>query len=104
MAKNYAHSGSAPLFTAPEGGVTAGIPVALDALVVIPLEDAAEGEKFVGHTGGAWTVPCTQGLTTGAKVAVLAGELVADGTEESTPCGKLLTDEAGGEATLLLVQ
>ena len=49
-------------------------------------------------------MPCASGLTAGSKVAVLAGELVADGTAESTPCGKLTTDVAGGKADFLLVQ
>ncbi len=104
MAKNFVQSGSAPTFIAPAGGVLSGIPVAINDLVVVPLDDAAEGEPFVGHTGGVWNVPCASGLTTGSKVAVLAGELVADGTAESTPCGKLTTDVAGGKADFLLVQ
>lgn len=104
MAKNFVQSGSAPTFIAPAGGVVAGIPVALNALVVVPLDDAKAGEEFVGHTGGVWKVPCANGLKTGVSVAVLAGELVADDTAESTPCGKLTADEAGGLADFLLVQ
>lgn len=104
MAKNYVQSGKAPTLIAPAGGVTAGVPVAIDALVVVPLEDAAAGEPFTGHTDGVWNVPCTAGLTAGAKVSLLAGELVADGTAESVPCGKLITAESSGTADLLLVQ
>lgn len=104
MAKNFVQSGSAPTLIAPAGGVVSGIPVALGALVVIPLDDAAEGEPFVGHTGGVWNVPCANGLLLGAKVAVLAGELVADGTAESVYCGKLTADESNGMVDFLLVQ
>lgn len=104
MAKNFVQSGSAPTLIAIAGGVAAGVPVAINDLVVVPLEDAAAGEPFVGHTGGVWKVACANGLEAGAKVAVLAGELVADGTAGSTPCGKLLTSESGGFADVLLVQ
>lgn len=104
MAKNFVQSGSAPTLIAPTGGVVSGIPVAINDLVVVPLDDAAAGESFVGHTGGVWNVPCAAGLTAGSKVAVLSGELVADGTAESTPCGKLITDAASGVADFLLVQ
>lgn len=104
MAKNYVQSGSAPTFIAPAGGVLSGVPVAINDLVVVPLDDAAEGEPFVGHTGGVWNVACANGLTAGSKVAVLAGELVAEGTAEAVYCGKLTTSEAGGKADFLLVQ
>lgn len=104
MAKNFVQSGSAPTFIAPAGGVVSGVAVALGDMVVIPLDDAAEGEPFVGHTGGVWNSACANGLTAGAKVAVLAGELVADGTAEAVYCGKLTTDESGGKADFLLVQ
>lgn len=57
MAKNFVQSGSAPTFIAPAGGVLSGIPVAINDLVVVPLDDAAAGEPFVGHTGGVWNVP-----------------------------------------------
>lgn len=104
MAKNFVQSGKTLTLPAPAGGVTAGIPVAIGDLVVVPLADAAEGENFVGHTDGVWNAPAAAGLLQGAKVAVLAGELVADGTAESTYCGKLVTDVADGTADFLLVQ
>lgn len=104
MAKNFVQSGSTGTFTAPAGGVVSGIPVALGAMVVIPLDKAAAGEEFVGHTGGVWNVPCAAGLTLGAKVAVLEGSLVADETVDSVYCGKLFTAESGGFADLLLLQ
>jgi predicted RecA/RadA family phage recombinase len=104
MAKNFVESGSTGTFVAPAGGVKSGIPIALALLVVIPLDDAAEGEEFVGHTGGVWNVPCAAGLTLGAKVAVLDGALVADETAESVYCGKLFTAESDGFADLLLLQ
>lgn len=104
MAKNFVQSGSAPTLIAPTGGVVSGIPVAINDLVVVPLDDATAGESFVGHTGGVWNVPCANGLAAGAKVAVLGGELVAEGTAESTYCGKLLAAESGGFAEFLLLQ
>lgn len=104
MAKNFVQSGTTGTFIAPVGGVTSGVMVALGAMVVIPLDDAAEGEEFVGHTGGVWNVPCAAGLTLGAKVAVLDGALVADETVDSVYCGKLFAAESGGFADLLLLQ
>lgn len=104
MAKNFVQSGTTGTFIAPAGGVLSGIPVALGLMVVVPLDDAAADEEFVGHTGGVWNVPCTAGLTEGVKVALLNGTLVADETEDAVYCGKLFADEAGGFADLLLLQ
>lgn len=102
MAKNFVQEGHCPEFTAPAGGVTAGVPVVLGTLVVIPLTDAAEGEGFAGRTGGVWSLPCAAGLTLGAKVGWLDGELVAAATAEAVEFGKLITAEAGGYADALL--
>lgn len=104
MAKNYVQSGSAPTFIAPAGGVKAGVPVALSAMVVVPLDSAAAGEEFVGHTCGGWRVACAEGLKTGDAVGLLDGALVAAATENAIACGKLLSDEAAGYVDWLLVQ
>jgi len=104
MAKNFSSDGSTVSFVAPTGGAVAGQPLALDQLVVMPLSSGPKGTLLVGVTNGAWVVPVAAGLKLGAKVSVLAGALVADGTADSVPFGKLLADELGGYAEALLVQ
>ncbi|KAF2406421.1 Predicted phage recombinase, RecA/RadA family [Pseudomonas antarctica] len=104
MAKNYQGAGMQRAFIAPTGGVSSGVPIALGALVVVPLEDAAKGQPFTGVLGGSWLLPSTGALKVGAKVGLLAGGLVADGTADSVPFGKLLADAAGGFAEALLIQ
>ncbi|MNL81383.1 hypothetical protein D3C87_2084790 [compost metagenome] len=49
-------------------------------------------------------LPVTGALKAGVKVSVLAGVLVAEGTADAVPFGKLLTDAAGGFAEALLIQ
>ena len=104
MAKNYQGAGMQRSFIAPTGGVVGGVPLALGALVVVPLEDAAKGQPFTGVLGGSWVLPSTGALKVGAKVSLLAGGLVADGTADAVPFGKLLGDAAGGFAEALLIQ
>lgn len=41
--------------TAPSGGVTAGTAVLIGQALVIPLDDAAEGDSFRGAIGGTWS-------------------------------------------------
>lgn len=102
MAKNYVQDGNVLSLTAPAGGVVSGGIYAIGALVVVAGGNAAAGEPFQGHAAGVWNVPAAAGLTAGAAVAVLDGELVAAGTEGATACGKLVSDEAGGFARLRL--
>lgn len=104
MAKNYQGAGLQRSFIAPTGGVVGGVPVALGSLVVVPLEDAVKGQPFTGVLGGAWILPITGALKAGTKVGFLAGGLVADGTADAVPFGKLLSDAAGGFAEALLIQ
>jgi predicted RecA/RadA family phage recombinase len=104
MAKNYSSDGSTVNFVAPTGGAVAGQPCVLVQLVVMPLGSGPKGTPLVGVTNGAWNIPTAPGLKQGAKVSVLAGALVADGTTDSVPFGKLLADESGGYAEALLVQ
>lgn len=104
MAKNYQGAGMQRPFIAPTAGVSSGVPIALGTLVVVPLGDAAKGQPFTGILGGSWLLPVTGALKTGAKVSLLAGGLVADGTADSVPFGKLLGDAAGGFAEALLIQ
>lgn len=40
--------------------------------------------------------PSATGITAGAKVSAKEGGIVADGTEDSFPCGKAVTAAAGG--------
>ncbi|KAA0015496.1 DUF2190 family protein [Salinicola corii] len=106
MAKNFNGSGKTLTMIAPAGGVTSGIPVVLGALVLVPLDSAAEGEEFVGHTYGEWKdVPCASGLVAGASVSMLDDEMVAAGAADSAgPIGALTTDAADGVATVFIVQ
>ncbi|MQU22144.1 DUF2190 family protein [Pseudomonas helleri] len=104
MAKNYSGSGETVTFVAPVGGAVAGVPVAVNDLVLIPLQSGAKDAVLVGRTGGAWNVPATAGLKTGQKVGVLAGVLVAAATASAVYCGKLTSDTVGGFAEFLLIQ
>ncbi len=104
MAKNYAGTGDTVTFVAPAGGAVAGEPLALNDLVVIPLQDGAKGAVLVGRTNGVWTLATAVGLKRGQKVSALAGALVAPGTEGAMPFGKLMSDVVGGYADAMLVQ
>lgn len=104
MAKNYSDTGRARTFKSPTGGTKSGVPVVINTLVVIPLEDTVKDQPFTGVLGDAWVLPVTGALKTGVKVSVLAGVLVADGAADAVPFGKLLTDAVGGFAEALLIQ
>jgi predicted RecA/RadA family phage recombinase len=102
MATNYVQDGNVLTLTAPTGGVVSGGIYAIGKLVVIANGDAAEGEPFQGHATGVWRVPADTGLTAGAAVGLLDGELVAAATQDAIACGKLVTAEAGGYANVRL--
>ena len=102
MAKNYVQDGSVLPLIAPAGGVVSGEVVAIGKLVVVAHEDAAEGQPFEGYPCGVWRLPCDAGLTAGAAVGLLNGELVAAATAEAVACGKLVTAESGGYANVRL--
>lgn len=96
--KNFIQDGSVLTLIAPAGGVVSGTPVAIGQLVVVPVTTVAAGLPFQGHAVGVFRLPCAGGLLVGAKVSLLAGALVADGTALSIPCGKLTASESGGFA------
>lgn len=102
MATNHIQDGKVLKLIAPTGGVVSGGIYAIGALVVIALVTAKKDEEFAAATGGVWSVPAAAGLTAGAAVGLLSGELVAAATELSVTCGKLVTDTTGGYADLLL--
>ena len=104
MSKNYQGAGQTVTFISPTGGTTSGVPLAINSLVVIPMDTTKKGEPCVGALGGSWQLPVTGALKQGAKVSLLAGGLVADGTADAVPFGKLLTDASGGFAEALLIQ
>jgi predicted RecA/RadA family phage recombinase len=54
--KNYVQSAMSFDFVAPVGGVVSGTPVLLGSLLVIPVGDAAVGEKFAGMLEGIYTL------------------------------------------------
>lgn len=103
MAKNHVSSGKTVGFVAPTGGAVAGVPVALNDLVLVPLSGGPEGAPLVGVTDGEWRVAADGALKQGQKVNVLAGVLVAPEVADSVPFGKLTTDMAGGFANALLI-
>lgn len=104
MAKNYVSTGSSITLRAPTGGSVAGVPQVIGSLAVIPLQSGPKDTLITYRTCDAWRVPSTAGLKAGAKVSVLAGVLVADGTADSLPYGKLLSDTVDGFADVLIVQ
>ena len=106
MAKNYVQDGKVVDAIAPAGGVTAGTPVLIGTLMLIPLVTAVEGATFSGATDGVWQLPCTTGLTAGAMVKWDATNsiLVADSAKDGDDFGKLTIAESGGYANALLVQ
>jgi len=70
MAKTYIQPGDVLTFTAPTGGVTAGVPVLIGALVVIPTASVAQTLPFSGMITGVHSAPKTdsQAWTEGALV------------------------------------
>lgn len=63
MATNFNQPAEIREFTAPSGGVVAGTPVLIGALVVIPLVTAAQTIRFNGALAGEWTLPKATGAT-----------------------------------------
>lgn len=103
MAKNIVSNGNTLDFTAPAGGAVAGVPVAINDLVLIPISGGPEGTKLVGFTGGEWRVAANGALTAGQKVSVKDGVLVAPATADSVPFGKLTSNMVSNMATALLI-
>lgn len=64
--KNYVGPGKIMDFTAPSGGVTAGTPLLIGALIVIPEVSAAENVRFAGAVEGVFDVPAATHATTQA--------------------------------------
>ena len=102
MATNYIQDGNQIELAAPTGGVKAGKPYAIGALVVVALNDAAKDAPFVGVTGGVWEIEAAASLTAGAAVGLLDGELVAAATSGAIPCGYVL-DATGASAKAVRV-
>jgi hypothetical protein len=61
------------------------------------------GTKLVGFTRGESRVAANGALTTGQKVNVKDGVLVAPATAGSVPFGKLTSDMVSNAATALLI-
>lgn len=104
MATNHVSNGATVTLPAPTGGSVAGVPQVIGDLAVMPLQSGAKGMSITYYTGGCWRAPTAAGLKAGAKVSVLGGSLVAAGTADSAPYGKLLSDSLGGYAEVLIVQ
>lgn len=104
MAKNFVCEGRQMPFIAPAGGVTAGKPIKIGALTVVPLETALAGVEFTGALAGVWMLPCDTALAVGAAVKWDGAKLVADTTKDADDFGKLVSSGASGYAEALLVQ
>lgn len=64
MSRTFSHEGEVVTLTAPTGGVTAGTPVLITNLLVIPRTTAAEAASFDGDVCGVHTgVPKATGAT-----------------------------------------
>ena len=72
---------------APSGGVTADVPVVIGNLCVIPVTDAAEGEKFAGCAIGVFELP----KATGGGQSFAAGAIV----EWDSATGKCIANAGG---------
>ncbi len=104
MAKNYVSAGASISLPAPTGGSVAGVPQVIGDLAVMPLQSGPKGTVITYRTCDSWSVPAAAGLKAGTKVSVLNGGLVAAGTADSAPFGKLLSDTLNGYAEVLIVQ
>lgn len=104
MATNYVNSGDTVDLPAPTGGSLTGIPQVINDLAVMPLQSGSKGTLITYRTCGAWSAPAAAGLKAGVRVSVLDGSLVAAGTANSAPYGKLLSDTLNGYAEVLIVQ
>lgn len=104
MSTNYVSTGHTVTLPAPTGGSVAGIPQVINDLAVMPLESGSKGTPITYHTCGEWNAPATAGMKAGSKVGVLGSQLVPADTADAKPYGKLTSDEAGGFASVLIVQ
>ncbi|KJK17159.1 hypothetical protein UB48_15150 [Pseudomonas sp. 2(2015)] len=104
MATNHVNSGATVTLPAPTGGSVAGAPQVIGDLAVIPLQSGPKGTPITYRTCGAWNVAAAAGLKAGVKVSAKDGALVAAGTADALPFGKLLSDTLNGYAEVLIVQ
>src|SRR5690554_6376230 len=102
MAKNYIQDGDVQALTARAAVVVSGDVYAIGTLMVIAIADAAAGAQFAGKATGVWRLPAADGLTAGAAIGLLDGELVAPSTENAVHAGKLVTATADGFAVVRL--
>ncbi len=70
MALSYIAVGDVLTFTAPTGGVTAGVPVLIGSHIVMPQQTVAQTVQFDGYVTGVHSVPKTgsQAWTEGLAV------------------------------------
>lgn len=97
--KNFVQEGNALDLVAPAGGVTAGKPVKIGDLIVVPSTDAAEGETFAGWTEGVYEVDTDTGASwaQGEKVYLLAdGSAFTKTATSNTKAGVTIAAKASG--------
>lgn len=64
--QNFVAHGKSMDFTAPGGGVVAGVPLLIGALLVVPLVSAAAGARFAAATEGVFDLPAATHASTQA--------------------------------------
>jgi predicted RecA/RadA family phage recombinase len=92
MADNFSQPGEVITLTAPSPGTTAGFPIKIGSLVVVPLVTVAEAAQFSGAVTGVFEVPKATGTgwTEGLKVYWD----VADGEFNTSSSGNTLVGVA----------
>ncbi len=75
MSTSFIQRGDVMTYTAPAGGVTAGLPLLIGALLVVPQETVAAGLPFDGYVTGVVTGPKvnTEAWTEGQSIYWAAG-------------------------------
>ena len=101
--KNFVALGDSLTLPAPSGGVTSGTPVIIDALVVVPVTDAAEGQLFAGRRVGVFSMPVAADATpaVGKKAYLTTGGEFTQTASGNKLVGAFLSDAADGAADVL---
>lgn len=100
--KNFVQEGNVLGFTAPSGGVVAGEPVKVGAVVVVPVSSADQGDSFQGHRCGVFSVATADTPTEGAKAYLTSAGAVTTTASGNTLVGAFVSaKDASGNADVL---
>lgn len=82
MANNFVQKGKYLPLTAPSGGVVSGGIYKINALAVVAMTDALEGETFEGATEEVWELPklAADVLSEGEVAKLKSGKIDKSGT------------------------